>query len=200
MHASLPPWPPEYRQMAAWLTALGLPASGSDRFHIHALLNVSVDGRPVPVPADIGVDTAHHLESSLHTHDQTGVIHMEAPRPFAYTLGDFFAVWGVRFAQGELGALRAHGDQQLHVYVNGRSVSDPANYVMRNSDNIAIGFGTDASFSHTPGTAMLGLVESGGLSCGASAKGGGPICATPKMPSRARANGPSMMGRPRGGS
>ena len=186
--------------MAARLTALGLPASGSDRFHIHALLNISVDGRPVPVSADIGIDTAHRLESTLHTHDQTGVIHMEAPRPFAYTLGDLFAVWGVRFAQGQLGALRAHGDQQLHVYVNGRSVSDPANYVMRNRDNIAIGFGTDASFSHTPGTAMLGLVESGGLTCSASAKGGGPICATPKMPSRARARGPSMTGQPRGSS
>jgi hypothetical protein len=52
--------------MAARLTALGLPASGSDRFHIHVLLNISVDGQPAPVPADIGVDTAHHLESTLH--------------------------------------------------------------------------------------------------------------------------------------
>jgi hypothetical protein len=132
------------------------------------------------------------------THDQTGVIHMEAPRPFAYTLGDLFAVWGVRFAQGELGALRAHGDQQLHVYVNGRSVSDPPNYVMHNRDNIAIGYGTDASFSHTPGTAMLGLVESGALTCSASAKGGGPICATPKKADRARVRRPSMVGKPHG--
>lgn len=162
LRASLPPWAPEYQHLAARLTALGLPAAGSDKFHIHALLNISVDGLPVAVPANIGVDAAHHLESTLHTHDQTGVIHMETPHPFAYTLGDLFAVWGVRFAQGELGALRAHGDQQLHVYVNGRSVDDPANYVMRNRDNIAVGFGTDASFSHTPGTAILGLVESRG--------------------------------------
>lgn len=200
VRASLPPWAPEYRHLAARLRLLGLPASGSDRFHIHALVNISVDGQAVAVPSNVGVDAAHHLESTLHTHDQTGVIHMEAPRPFAYTLGDLFAVWGVRFAQGELGALRAHGDRQLHVYVNGRSVSDPAHYVMHNRDNIAIGFGTDASFSHTPGTAMLGLVESGGLTCSASPKGGGPICATPKTPPRAKAKKASSARQPFGGA
>ena len=182
IRASVPPWAPEYQHLGARLTALGLPAAGSDKFHIHALLNISVDVQPVAVPANIGVDATHHLESTLHTHDQTGVIHMEAPHPFAYTLGDLFAVWGVQFAQGELGALRAHGDQQLHVYVNGHAVSNPANYMMHKNDNIAIGFGTDASFSHTPGTAMLGLVESGGLTCSASSASGGPICAAPKKP------------------
>ena len=115
IRASLPPWAPEYQQLAARLAAIGLPTAGSDKFHIHALLDVSVDGRDVAVPANIGIDAANHLESTLHTHDQTGVIHMEAPHPFAYTIGDLFAVWGVRFAQGELGALRAHGDEQLHV-------------------------------------------------------------------------------------
>jgi hypothetical protein len=186
LRASLPPWSPENRHLAARLRLLGLPVAGSDRFHIHALLNVSVDGQPVGVPADIGVDAARHLESTLHTHDWSGVIHMEAPRPFAYTLGDLFAVWGVRFDQTHLGALSAHGDQRLHVYVNGHAISDPANYVMRNRDNIAIGFGTDASFSHTPGTAMLDLVESGSLTCGASPKGGGPLCAAPKKPVRTK--------------
>jgi hypothetical protein len=187
IRASVPPWAPEYRHLATRLRLLGLPAAGSDKFHIHALLNISVDVQPVAVPANIGIDAAHHLESTLHTHDQTGVIHMEAPHPFAYTLGDLFAAWGVRFTHDQLGALRAHGDQQLHVYVNGRSVGDPANYVMRNRDNIAIGFGTDASFSHTPGTAMLGLVESGGLTCSASSASGGPICAAPKKPAHAKA-------------
>jgi hypothetical protein len=51
---------------------------------------------------------------------------------------------------------------------------------MKNRDNIAVGFGTDASFSHTPGTAMLSLVESGGLTCGPSSKGGETTCAAPK--------------------
>jgi hypothetical protein len=182
VRASRPPWAPESRHLAARLAALGLPAAGSDKFHIHALLDISVNGRDIAVPANIGIDDAHHLESTLHTHDQTGVIHMEAPHPFAYTLGDLFAVWGVRFTQDQLGALRAHGDQQLHVYVNDHAISDPANYVMHNNDNIAIGFGTDGSFQHAPGTAMLGLVESGGLTCSATSGSGGPICATPKKP------------------
>jgi hypothetical protein len=159
-------------------------STGIRNFVGHGMLAISAGDRhrPVQVPVNVGSDDARHLESTLHTHDATRIIHMEAPHPFAYTLGDCFAVWGVRVAQGELGALREHGDQQLHVYVNGQSLSDPATYVLHNNGNIAIGFGTDGSFSHTPGTAMLGLVASGGLTCSATSMSGGPICATPKKP------------------
>jgi hypothetical protein len=59
-------------------------------------------------------------------------------------------------------------------------VSDPATYVIMNRDNIAVRFGTDGSFSHTPGTATLSLVESGGPNCGPASKGGETTCPAPK--------------------
>jgi hypothetical protein len=38
---------------------------------------------------------------------------MEAPRSFRYTLGDLFAIWGVRFGAGTLGALQDDGGNRV---------------------------------------------------------------------------------------
>jgi hypothetical protein len=46
------------------------------------MLHIYVNGVLVPLPADIGIDRAKHLETSLHTHDGTGIIHIEAPHRF----------------------------------------------------------------------------------------------------------------------
>src|SRR5438105_12152066 len=106
---SQPPWKPEYAHLAERLKAIGIPPGGKETFHIHAMLHIYVNGLLSPVPKDIGLDTARHLESSMHTHDSTGVIHMEAPHPFNYTLGDFFAVWGVKLGPSQVGGLKGRG-------------------------------------------------------------------------------------------
>jgi hypothetical protein len=92
LQTTKPPWAPEYSHLAERLQTLGLPPGGPEKFHIHALLHIYVNGLLVPLPAEIGLDPSLHIKSSLHTHDRTGIIHMEAAHPFNYTLGDFFAV------------------------------------------------------------------------------------------------------------
>ncbi len=161
VRATSPPWTPEYQNLSRRLAQLHLPPGGSDKFHIHALLSIFDQGLFVTVPANIGLDPATHVESSLHTHDGTGVIHMEAGRRYRFTLGDFFAVWGVRFGAGTLGSLQDDGDNRVWVYVNGKLISDPARYVLRNGDDISIGYGTQGSFDHMPGTKVLKEVEAG---------------------------------------
>jgi hypothetical protein len=168
LQTSKPPWPPEYAHLAQRLHALGLPPGGKENFHIHALLHIYVDGLLVPTAANIGLDPAKHLESSLHTHDRTGIIHMEAPHPYKYTLGDFFAVWGVKFGPDQLGALRGYGADHLHFYLNGRPLSNPAAHVLHNRDRIVIGYGPVNSFTHNPSDILLKQVEGKGgaaLSC-----------------------------------
>src|SRR5436305_4698704 len=71
LQVSKPPWPPEYKHLAQRLKQLGLPPGGKETFHIHALLSIYVNGLLVPLPAEIGLDPAHHVESSMHTHDST---------------------------------------------------------------------------------------------------------------------------------
>lgn len=173
LRTSKPPWPPEYAHLAQRLQAIGIPPGGKEKFHIHAMLHIYVKGLLSALPADIGIDQAKGLESSMHTHDSTGIIHMEAPRPYNYTLGDFFSVWGVKLGPAQLGALSGYGGDHLHFYLNGKPLSNPAAHVLHNGDSVVIGYGADNSFPHTPSTFLLKEVEKGegGLGCSSAHAG-----------------------------
>jgi hypothetical protein len=168
-----PPWPPEYQHLAQRLHEIGIPAGGKETFHIHAMVHIYVNGLLSPLPANIGLDSAKGLESSLHTHDSTGIIHMEAPHPYRYTLGDFFSVWGVKLGPAQVGGLSGYGGDHLHFYLNGRPLRDPAALVLQKGDSVVIGYGPDSSFPHKPSTILLTEIEKGegGLGC-AGAKPG----------------------------
>ncbi len=62
-------------------------------FHIHAHLDIFIDGKPYQVPAFVGIVQAEQCLYWMHTHDATGLIHIEAPRQRAFTLGQFFVLW-----------------------------------------------------------------------------------------------------------
>jgi hypothetical protein len=162
---SQPPWQPEYAHLRERLKEIGIPPGGKETFHIHAILHIYVNGLLSPLPKNIGIDKAQHLESSLHTHDSSGVIHMEAPRRFNFTLGDFFAVWGVKLGPDQVGGLKGLGGDHLHFLINGRTLRNPAAYVMHNHDSIVIGYGPLGSFPRTPSTYPLVEVDKGLLGC-----------------------------------
>lgn len=170
LRTSKPPWAPEYAHLPERLRQLRLPPVGDEKFHIHAALHIYNDGLLVPVPADIGLEEAKHIETSLHTHDATGIIHMETTHRFDFTLGDFFAVWGVKLGPAQVGGWTGLGGEKLHFFLNGHVLRDPAAHVLRNGDNIAIGYGPLDSFPHAPGTQLLKEVEEGkaGLNCSSS--------------------------------
>ncbi len=172
IRTTAPPWPVQDQNLGQRIRRLGLPPGGSEKFHIHALLSIYDQGLYVTVPANVGIDQRHHVESSLHTHDATGIVHMEAAAPFRFTLGDFFAEWGVRFGAGTLGSLQDDGSNRVWVYVNGRRISDPARHVLANGDNISIGYGPRGSFPHLVQSKLLTDVESGGggLACSSSTR------------------------------
>ena len=143
------PWQPEYANLAERVRALDLPSS-ANVFHIHSHLDVFVDGVKAEVPANIGlaqtgVSTASPgatVIAAIHTHDATGVIHIEGATTFDPTLRDVFGVWGVRFTKTCLGVYCATADSPLDVYVNGKKLtSDPTGYVMKAHDEIAVVFG-----------------------------------------------------------
>ena len=85
--------------------------------HIHAKLSIVDRGKPVPVPAGIGFVNAAGVVLCLywlHTHDDSGTIHVEAPGG-TYTLADFFAVWGEPLSPTRVGSIAGH----VSAYVNG---------------------------------------------------------------------------------
>ena len=179
------PWGAEYAHLPERRAELKLPPVGAETFHIHAALHIYDNGLVLPVPALVGLQPAKGIEMSLHTHDPSGVIHMETVKPYKFTLGDFFKVWGVKLGPEQVGGLKGLGGNRLHFYVNGHPFSNPAAYVMHNGDNFAIGYGPDSSFPHSPGDQLLHEVMEGkaGLNCSAttnSKKGTGCMIKTPK--------------------
>ena len=115
--------------------------------HFHAHLDVFVDGKPVPVPADIGFSFTAAGQpngiSALHTHDETGIIHIEAPVAGAtYTLGQLLTEWGVLDGTGKPGT--AHAPiSDWSVAVNGAKQAGPAQaVVLKAHDEVVLFHGT----------------------------------------------------------
>ena len=152
---SAPPWPTP-TNTAELVAAAGLPMLGEEgsALHIHTHLDVIVNGAPVQVPSDVGVDDADQKISPLHTHDTTGVIHVESPDKSAtFTLGQFFTEWEVSLSADHIGGLKADDTHHLKVYVNGKvQDGDPAGIVLKAHDEIAIVYGTDAQQANVPST------------------------------------------------
>ncbi len=138
------PWKPQNDGLSDRSAAMDLPPVGMETFHHHALLRIFVDGNKLPVPPFIGLTSTY--AAPLHTHDGSGVVHLESSSPFPFTLGEFFAVWGVRFTSDQLGAYKDQGSKKLQVYVNGKSISKPVDYKIKQHDVIVVGYGKPGSF------------------------------------------------------
>lgn len=150
----LPPWPaPSDGPGRASLAGLPLGAMGTaEHYHIH--LDVLVNGKPVTVPTNIGVDQSSGTMSYLHTHTPDGVVHIEAGRagqPF--TLGQLFTQWDVRLGAAQLGGLKADSANTLAVHVNGKRVpGNPAALRLRPHQRIALVYGPANQKVSVPGT------------------------------------------------
>ena len=141
------PWGANTADLAERLRAIGIPALSpmeGTAVHIHQHLDLYVDGRKVLVPAGIGIDPAVGY-APLHTHDPSGVIHVESPTVRTYTLGEFFAVWGVRITPSCLGGYCAGGGRQLRLFVDGRADrGDPTTLALAPHQELVVAFGTAA--------------------------------------------------------
>ncbi len=148
-----PPWSAPADASAA-VAGAGLPMLGEEgtALHIHDNLDVIVNGNPVQIPADIGVDNAKQKISPLHSHDTTGVIHIESPnKNDTFTLGQFFAEWQVSLAADHIGGLSTDPSHHLKAYVNGAlRAGDPATIVLAAHDEIVLVYGTDAQQTNVP--------------------------------------------------
>jgi hypothetical protein len=98
-------------------------------FHIHAHLDVFVNGQLIYIPPQIGIIPDKCIYW-MHTHDGTGVIHIESPINRDFTVGQFFDLW-----KGKLNNLQVFDNifngkdlPQPNVYINGSKVPGTINY------------------------------------------------------------------------
>lgn len=96
------------------------------KLHIHAHLALFYQGEQIAIPAGIGIVKPFREENGfvgsgqgfywLHTHDASGIVHVESPDDRPYTLGNFFDVWGQPLADGNVAGLKG----KLRAFVDGK--------------------------------------------------------------------------------
>jgi hypothetical protein len=148
IQAGPPPWRAETAQLRARLSAIGLQAlTGEGQAqHTHQHLDLYVDGRQVTIPTDIGINRTAGFLSPIHTHDATGIIHVESPVVRNFTLGEFFDVWGVRFDAHCVGGVCDGSGRVLSVFLNGRPYTgDLRALVLMAHEEIVVAVGAPAS-------------------------------------------------------
>ncbi|MGH9953419.1 MAG: hypothetical protein ACRD5J_17510 [Nitrososphaeraceae archaeon] len=114
--------------------------------HIHPQLSLLVNGASFSVPAQIGIDPSlwkdHSLDefgmqsmpemdmsamAPLHTHDNSGIVHVESTINRNYTFGEFLNIWGLSF-----------DGRTIKMTVNGKPVADLGDHILSDGEQIKL--------------------------------------------------------------
>ena len=114
--------------------------------HIHPQLSLLVNSTSFSVPAQIGIDPSlwkdHSLDefgmqsmpemnmssmAPLHTHDNSGMIHVESSINRNYTLEEFLNIWGLNL-----------GGKTIKMTVDSKPLQDFRNHVLRDGEQIRL--------------------------------------------------------------
>ncbi len=154
---SAPPWAAP-ADVEARAKAAGLPmlTAEGEALHIHEHLTVTVDGRSIGVPALLGIDEAAKRIAAIHTHDRTGIIHVESPEVKTFRLGQVFTEWDVALGRGRVGGYEDGKDgDRVALFVDRKAYSgDPAALALGKRQDIDFVVTTDGSAPKAPTTAF----------------------------------------------
>ena len=137
------PWNAALDTLPDRLKPLGLTAltNEGEVVHIHQHLDIYVNGKKVTVPSQIGIYDGQFL-TELHTHDATGIMHVESPTKRTFDLAQFFGVWGVRLTPSCVGGY-CKELTPWRLYVDGKPYQgDPRALELKAHQEIAIVIGT----------------------------------------------------------
>lgn len=154
MRTGRAPWPPELEHLGERLDAIGLPrlTQEGQALDLHIQLSVEVGSAAVEVPSSIGLNgeevaggrMATGFVSAIHTHDDSGLVHVHSPDVRSYTLGQLFDVWGVSLTEDRMGGYCVGGGQTLTVEANGERVEgDPRELELEDGQRISIVYGAE---------------------------------------------------------
>ena len=117
-------------------------ATMSNNYHVHAFVGLYVNGQEIAIPDAIGLVNPYGESAAaantdywknqeiyancyyhIHTHDASGLIHLEDPDPSStpitgtlFTTGNLFDVWGLSVASDHFGAYQG----VVSVYTSGQ--------------------------------------------------------------------------------
>ncbi len=122
--------------------------------HMHVTLKILVNGQHVTVSEGIGIYPelykSHDLDKygiknprtyPLHTHDVSGVIHIESTVIRTFTFGQFFDVWGETFDEKCIMDRCNNNLNKVRMYVDGIENFEFREHVLKNGEVIIIEYG-----------------------------------------------------------
>jgi hypothetical protein len=132
---------PRGSELFANIRGAGMDVLGQEGLfqHTHQHVDLLIDDQKIIIPANLGIETG--FISPIHTHEEQNIIHVESPVAKDFTLGQFFRVWGITFNNQCIGTYCVGNEKKLSTFVNGILMSDPANYVLKQHDEIEIWYG-----------------------------------------------------------
>ena len=144
-----PRWPTPTGDVRAYARSAGLailPAEGNV-LHIHAHLTVTVDGHRVQVPARIGIDARRGLYSEIHTHDTSGILHVESAHLTTFYLAQPLREWDIALKRhGIAGYQDGVAGARVTLFVGGKPYpGDFRKLVLRNRQDIVLAVTTDGT-------------------------------------------------------
>jgi hypothetical protein len=123
--------------------------------HMHTTLKIIINGEHVTIPKHVGIDPmlykTHELDKygikdpriyPLHTHDTSGVIHIESTKIRTFTLGQFFDVWGETFSEDCILDRCNEKSNKVRMYVDGIETFEFRDYVLKDGEVIIIEYGS----------------------------------------------------------
>ena len=131
----------------------GLQMLGNEmlQVHYHAHLDVIVDGQQITVPQYIGIDENAQTITALHTHDTSGILHIESGADIPFKVGQVFTEWGQPLSSTQVGPVAIGADKTVKLIVNGKEIpGDPAQYVLKAHDEIVVWVGPKDATPQVP--------------------------------------------------
>jgi hypothetical protein len=107
--------------------------------HIHQHLDLNINGTAYNVPANIGI--AASFISPIHTHDTSGILHVESPVVKDFKLGQFFDEWGITFNDNCIADFCADDTHKLVVGVNGTAITNAKDHILAPHEEIEVWYG-----------------------------------------------------------
>jgi hypothetical protein len=127
--------------------------------HYHAHVDLIYKGQPAAIPAQVGITGSCFYW--MHTHQNTGIVHIEAPRDSAtrqFTLGDFFQIWGQPLSKTQVATFPKLGPgDQLKIWVDGKPfTADPRNIVLKSHTQVVVEIGPTFVWTSSAATQEAG--------------------------------------------
>ena len=104
--------------------------------HYHATLSIVIRGESQMIPADSGVIPG--CMRGIHTHDDTGKLHIETPEAMEARLEHFFQIWEQSFTSTQLLDASVGEGESISLTVNGELVDNPQNHILEDGQELVL--------------------------------------------------------------